>query len=112
MREAGGGSIVNFGSITWKVGDGDCPAYVTAKAAVNGLTRALARELGPERIRVNSVMPGWVMTERQGRVWLTPEGERPLDAAPWVPGRLYPAGIAHMVVFLAAGDGRMCSSQN
>ena len=67
MRDAGGGSIVNFGSITWMVGDGDCPAYVTAKAAVNGLTRGLARELGPERIRVNCVVPGWVMTERQLR---------------------------------------------
>ena len=65
MRDAGGGSIINFGSITWIVGDGDCPAYVTAKSAITGLTRALARELGPERIRVNCVLPGWVMTERQ-----------------------------------------------
>jgi NAD(P)-dependent dehydrogenase (short-subunit alcohol dehydrogenase family) len=112
MREAGGGSIVNFGSITWKVGDGDCPAYVTAKAAVNGLTRALARELGPERIRVNSVMPGWVMTERQVRLWLTPEGERQLAAAQCLPDRLYPPDIARMVLFLAADDSRMCSSQN
>jgi len=112
MREAGGGSIVNFGSITWKVGDGDCPAYVTAKAAVNGLTRALARELGPERIRVNSVMPGWVMTERQVRLWLTPDGERQLAASQCLPDRLYPADIARMVLFLAADDSRMCSSQN
>ena len=112
MREAGGGSIVNFGSITWKVGDGDCPAYVTAKAAVNGLTRALARELGPERIRVNSVMPGWVMTERQVRLWLTPEGERQLAASQCLPDRLYPPDIARMVLFLAADDSRMCSSQN
>src|SRR5205814_9758525 len=62
MREAGGGSIINFGSITWLVGDPDCPAYVTAKAAI---TRALAREFGREKIRVNCVLPGWVMTERQ-----------------------------------------------
>src|SRR5206468_9577938 len=76
MRDAGGGSIINFGSITWIVGDGDCPAYVTAKASITGLTRALARELGPENIRVNCMIPGWVMTERQLRLWVTPEGER------------------------------------
>ena len=58
MRDAGGGSIINFGSITWMVGDGDCPAYVTAKAAITGLTRALAREFGPESIRVNCMVPG------------------------------------------------------
>ena len=65
MRDAGGGSIINFGSITWMVGDADCPAYVTAKAAIGGMTRALARELDPEKIRVNCVVPGWVMTDRQ-----------------------------------------------
>ena len=79
MRDAGGGSIINFGSITWLVGDGDCPAYVTAKASITGLTRALAREFGPENIRVNCMLPGWVMTERQMRLWLTPEGERQID---------------------------------
>lgn len=112
MRDAGGGTIVNFGSITWKVGDGDCPAYVTAKSAIVGLTRALAREFGGERIRVNSVMPGWVMTERQVRLWLTPEGERQLEAAQCLPDRVYPADIARMVLFLSADDSRMCSNQN
>jgi D-xylose 1-dehydrogenase len=112
MRDAGGGSIVNFGSITWKVGDGDCPAYVTAKSAIVGLTRATARELGPERIRVNSVMPGWVMTERQVRLWLTPEGERQLDASQCLPDRVHPPDIARMVLFLAADDSRLCSAQN
>src|SRR6202158_5023388 len=70
MREAGGGSIVNFGSITWLVGDGDGPAYVTAEAASSGLTRALAREFGPENIRVNCMLPGWVMPDRQMQVSL------------------------------------------
>jgi len=112
MREAGGGSIVNFGSITWLVGDGDCPAYVTAKAAVTGLTRALARELGPEKIRVNCLLPGWVMTERQIKLWLTPEGEKQIDERQCLQDRLYPADIARMVLFLAADDSRMCSSQN
>jgi NAD(P)-dependent dehydrogenase (short-subunit alcohol dehydrogenase family) len=112
MKAAGGGSIVNFGSITWLVGDPDCPAYVTAKAAVTGLTRALARELGPDRIRVNCIMPGWVMTERQVKLWLTPDGERQIDERQCLPDRLYPADIARMVLFLAADDSRMCSGQN
>jgi NAD(P)-dependent dehydrogenase (short-subunit alcohol dehydrogenase family) len=112
MREAGGGSIVNFGSITWLVGDGDCPAYVTAKAAITGLTRALARELGPENIRVNCVLPGWVMTDRQMKLWLNAEGEKQIDDRQCLKGRLQAPDIARMVLFLAADDSRMCASQN
>ena len=112
MRDAGGGSIINFGSITWMVGDGDCPAYVTAKAAITGMTRALARELGPENIRVNCMIPGWVMTERQMRLWLTSEGERQIEDRQCLKGRLYAPDIARMALFLAADDSRMCSSQN
>jgi D-xylose 1-dehydrogenase len=112
MREAGGGSIVNFGSITWLVGDGDYPAYMTAKSAVTGLTRALARDLGPEKIRVNCLLPGWVMTERQMKLWLTPEGERQIEDRQCLKDRLQPPDIARMALFLAADDSRMCSSQN
>lgn len=112
MRDAGGGSIINFGSITWMVGDPDCPAYVTAKAAITGLTRALAREFGPEKIRVNCMIPGWVMTERQMRLWLTPEGERQIDDRQCLKDRVYPADIARMALFLAADDSRMCTSQH
>ena len=112
MRDAGGGSIINFGSITWMVGDPDCPAYVTAKAAVGGLTRALARELGPENIRVNCVLPGWVMTERQMKLWLDEAGERQIADRQCLTEKLYPADIARMVLFLAADDSRMCTSQN
>jgi len=111
MRDAGGGSIINFGSITWMVGDPDCPAYVTAKAAVYGMTRALARELGPERIRVNCMVPGWVMTERQMRLWLNPAGERQIAERQCLPDRLQPSDIARMALFLAADDSRMCTSQ-
>ena len=112
MRGAGGGSIINFGSITWLVGDPDCPAYVTAKAAVGGLTRALAREFGPENIRVNCVLPGWVMTERQVKLWLNAEGERQIAERQCLKQKLYPPDIARMVLFLAADDSRMCTSQN
>lgn len=111
MKAEGGGSIINFGSITWMVGDPDCPAYVTAKAAVYGMTRALAREFGPERIRVNCMVPGWVMTERQMRLWLTPEGERQIAERQCLPDRLQPSDIARMALFLAADDARMCTSQ-
>lgn len=111
MQAQGGGSISNFGSITWMVGDPDCPAYVTAKAAVYGMTRALARELGPERIRVNCIVPGWVMTERQVRLWLNPDGERQIAERQCLPDRLQPSDIARMALFLAADDSRMCSSQ-
>jgi NAD(P)-dependent dehydrogenase (short-subunit alcohol dehydrogenase family) len=112
MRDAGGGSIINLGSITWMVGDGDCPAYVAAKAAITGLTRALAREFGPERIRVNCMIPGWVMTLRQVRLWLTPAGERQIEERQCLPDRLQAADVARMALFLAADDSRMCTSQN
>lgn len=111
MKAQGGGSIINFGSITWMVGDPDCPAYVTAKAAVYGMTRALARELGPERIRVNCMVPGWVMTERQVRLWLNEAGERQIEERQCLPDRLQPSDIARMALFLAADDSRMCTSQ-
>ncbi len=112
MRDSGGGSIVNLGSITWMVGDPDCIAYVTAKSAINGMTRGLARELGPEHIRVNCVMPGWVMTKRQLDLWVTPEGNRQIDERQCLSERVYPPDIARMVLFLAADDSRMCTSQN
>ena len=112
MREAGGGSIVNFGSITWMLGQGGMPAYTTAKAAVHGLTRGLARDWGPWRIRVNTVSPGWVMTERQLRLWMTEEGERERRAGQCLPDRLHPPDVARLVLWLTADDGRMVTAQN
>jgi NAD(P)-dependent dehydrogenase (short-subunit alcohol dehydrogenase family) len=112
MRDSGGGAIVNLGSVSWMIGEADCIAYVTAKSAVNGLTRGLARELGPEGIRVNCVVPGWVMTKRQLELWVTPEGEQQIDERQCLRGRLYPPDIARMVLWLAADDSRMATSQN
>ena len=86
------------------IGEADCIAYVTAKSAVNGLTRGLARELGPERIRVNCVVPGWVMTERQLALWVTPESEALIDRSQCLPGRLYPPDIARMALWLVADE--------
>ncbi len=111
MKAQGGGSIINFGSITVMVGDADCPAYVTSKAAIWGMTRALARELGPERIRVNCMVPGWVMTERQVRLWLNEAGEKQIKDRQCLPDKVQPSDIARMALFLAADDSRMCTSQ-
>ena len=111
MRRLGGGSIINLGSISWQTKQSDLPCYAIAKSSVNGLTRGLAGLLGPDRIRVNTVTPGWVMTERQMRLWLTPEGEREIDRNQCLPDRLQPEDIARMVLFLAADDSRMCTAQ-
>jgi D-xylose 1-dehydrogenase len=111
MRDAGGGSIINFGSISWHTSQGGMPAYTTAKAAVEGLTKGMARDLGPFGIRVNCVIPGWIMTQRQIDLWLTPEAERSLLQAQCLKTKLVPADVARMVLWLASDDSRMCSSQ-
>ena len=111
MQRLGGGSIVNFGSISWKLSMGGMPAYTAAKAAVHGLTRSMARNLGPVGIRVNTVLPGWVMTERQLKLWVTAESEATIDASQCLKGRIQPVDVARMVLFLASDDARMCSAQ-
>ena len=111
MQAAGGGSIINFGSVSWHVGQGGMPAYTTAKAAVEGLTRGMARDLGPDNIRVNCVVPGWIMTERQISLWLTPEAEARLIQSQCLKRKLIPDDVARMVLWLAADDSRMCTSQ-
>ena len=112
MKRLGGGSIINFGSISWMTATGGMPAYTTSKSAVHGLTRGLARDLGPFNIRANTVSPGWVMTERQLKMWVTPEGEKQLDQMQCLKGRLQPEDLANMVLFLAADDAKMITSQN
>ena len=112
MTAAGGGAIVNLGSISWMMGQGGMPGYLSAKAAITGLTRALARDLGVKNIRVNSVLPGWTMTERQLALWLTPDAEKDLMARQCLKRRLMPRDIANMVLFLAADDSSMCTSQS
>ena len=112
MKRLGGGSIVNFGSISWKVRMGGAAGYTTAKAAVHGLTRGMARDLGQDGIRVNTVLPGWVMTERQKKLWLDEVGEKLLDQEQCLAGRIEPVDVARLVLFLASDDARMCTAQN
>jgi NAD(P)-dependent dehydrogenase (short-subunit alcohol dehydrogenase family) len=112
MIAAGRGSIVNFGSISWMIMSARIPVYEAAKAAAHGLTRGMARELGPHGIRVNTLVPGWVMTQRQLDLWVDEAGNKAMDANQALAGRVYPDDIARMALFLAAEDSRMASAQN
>ena len=111
MQEAGGGSIVNFGSTSWMIGQGGMPAYTTAKSAVAGLTRSLARDFGPANIRVNCIAPGWIMTDRQKSLWLTPEGEQELMKRQCLKRQLQPSEMATFAVFLASDEASALTNQ-
>lgn len=108
----GGGSIINLGSTSWMIKAAGLPVYASCKAAVSGLTRALARDLGKHHIRVNTLVPGWVMTPRQRQLWVTPESEKEIDAAQCLPGRLHEDDVAALALFLAADDSAMCTAQD
>ena len=112
MKAAGGGSIVNFGSISWMLKQGGMPVYTTSKAAVQGLTRSLARDFGPFNIRVNTLVPGWVMTDKQLRHRLDDEGRAAIARGQCLAQPLMPAHIARMALFLAADDSAMCTAQD
>lgn len=111
MRRLGGGSVVNIGSTGWQSKGSDYPCYAIAKSSVNGLTRGLAGSLGQDRIRVNTVSPGWVMTERQIKLWLNAEGEESIKRNQCLPDKLQPSDVARMVLFLASDDAAMCTAQ-
>lgn len=111
MRRLGGGSVINFGSIGWQTKNPDYPCYAIAKSSVNGLTRGLAASLGKDHIRVNTITPGWVMTERQVRLWLDAAGEQEIARNQCLPDQLRPDHVASMVLFLAADDSAMCTAQ-
>ena len=111
MIAAGGGSVINMGSTSWRMGIGGMPAYTASKAAIEGLTRGFARDLGPHRIRVNCVLPGWIMTERQLALWVTPEADAARARGQCLPDKLYPPDVARLALFLAADDSRMATSQ-
>lgn len=112
MIAAGGGSIINMGSNSWFEAGGGFPAYATAKAAVHGLTRTMARDLGQHRIRVNAVVPGWVMTERQKTLWAKPDAIAAHLQRQCLPDLIDPVYVARMVVFLASDDAAMCTANS
>jgi NAD(P)-dependent dehydrogenase (short-subunit alcohol dehydrogenase family) len=112
MKAAGGGSIVNFGSISWKLKQGGMPVYTTSKAAVQGLTRSLARDWGPFNIRVNTLVPGWVMTDKQIRLWVDARSREDIARGQCIDQPLTAEHIAHMALFLAADDSAMCTAQD
>ena len=111
MEKNGGGAIINMGSTSWMIGQGGMPCYTTAKSAIQGLTRGLARDLGPKNIRVNCVVPGWIMTERQMSMWLTPESEKELMERQCIKRKLIPEDIAKFVLFMASDEAGACSNQ-
>ena len=111
MRERGGGAVINLGSASWKNKTPGLSVYATCKSAMTGFTRSLARELGADGIRVNCVVPGWVMTARQLERWVNADGEAAMDRNQCLPGRIVGADIANMVLFLAADTARMITAQ-
>lgn len=112
MRQAGGGSIVNLGSISWMLKNTEYPAYATAKSAVQGLTRTMARYLGPDNINVNAVVPGWILTQRQVDLWHNEEGEKARLEGQCIKRKLYAPDLTRMILFLIADDGNACTSQS
>lgn len=111
IKAAGGGAIINLSSINAMLGPGDLVAYSAAKGGVNALTRSLARAWGGDRIRVNAIAPGWVVTERQLARWLTPQAEADWSKLVALPDRILPEDIAALALFLAADEGRMITGQ-
>lgn len=112
MRAAGGGSIVNFGSISWMIAGRNYPAYGACKAAVHGMTRCLARDLGGDMIRVNTLAPGWVMTDKQLKLWVDDAAREAIRTSQCLPGQLLPRHIAQMALFLGSEASAMCTAQN
>jgi NAD(P)-dependent dehydrogenase (short-subunit alcohol dehydrogenase family) len=112
MKAARAGSIINFGSTSWMAGQGGMAAYTAAKSGVIGLTRSLARDFGPYNIRCNAIAPGWIMTQRQIDLWLTPEGEVELMNRQCLKRKLVPADIAKFTVFLASDEAGACTNQH
>ena len=112
MKAANAGAIINFGSVSWMVGQGGMAAYTASKSGVLGLTRSLARDYGPYNIRVNAIAPGWIMTERQLEKWMTPEGEVELMQRQCLKRKLVPDEVAKFTVFLASDEASACTNQH
>jgi D-xylose 1-dehydrogenase len=112
MKRLGGGAIVNLGSTSWKIKGKGYPVYATCKSATVGLTRSLARELGEHSIRVNTLTPGWIMTDKQLEQWVDEAGERAMAENHCLPGRILGEDVANMALFLSADDSCMVTAQD
>jgi NAD(P)-dependent dehydrogenase (short-subunit alcohol dehydrogenase family) len=112
MKKAGGGSIINLGSVSWHLSLPDLSIYETAKAGIEGMTRAMARDLGGAGIRVNCVVPGAIRTPRQMKLWHTPEEEAKILEQQCLKQRVDPVHVAAMVLFLASSDAAMCTAHS
>ena len=112
MTQAGGGSIINMSSVAWKIPLTGIPVYLAAKAAIVGLTRGMAKELGPAGIRVNCVLPGAILTERQRRLWWSPEYEAEILAKQCLKRTLVPEDVSRLILFLAADDSSAITNQS
>ena len=111
MIDAQHGSIINIGSSSYQIQEDFFPGYAIAKSGVEGITRTLARTFGVDNVRVNTVLPGWVATEKQLTKWWSPEGEEGTMRDQAIKRRIYPKEFAQMVLFLAADDGAACTAQ-
>ena len=112
MQKAGGGVILNMGSVSWHLGEPRMAIYQTTKAAIEGMTRALARDFGADGIRVNCILPGAVKTERQMKLWHTPEAEKAILNTQCLKTRLEPEDIAALALFLGSDSARGCTAHN
>ncbi len=111
MRENGGGAIVNMSSISYMMGNAGYPSYTTANAGINGMTRSLAREFGPDKIRFNALAPGWVLTDKQKEQWVTPEALAAHLERQCLKDTLAPQDIVDAVLFLSSNASRMMTGQ-
>lgn len=111
MKQAKNGAIVNMGSTSWMIGQGGMPCYTSSKSAILGLTRSMARDLGSHNIRVNSIAPGWIMTQRQIDMWLDEKSEKDLLNRQCLKRKLFPDDIARVVLFFASDEAGACTNQ-
>jgi len=112
MQASGKGAIINMGSTSWVIGQGGMPAYTASKSAVIGLTRSLARDFGEFGVRVNAIAPGWIMTERQLELWVTPETEKSIYENQCLKRRLIPDDIAKVAVFMSSDEAGAITNQH
>ena len=111
LKKSKSASVINFSSINWVIGSKDTIVYQAAKSAVFGLTKGFARELGEYRIRVNAIVPGWIITERQLELWLTPELDKWRSEQQSLPDKVYPDDVAKLALFLGSNDSKMITAQ-